>query len=71
MVGLCALVLALVILGSFGLTVVNPNAAKIVLLFGDYQGTLKAPGLRAIIGNKRSGENSVAAEGILVSPRHC
>src|SRR5438105_7543863 len=31
---------------------------------------LKAPGLRAIIGNKRSGENSVAAEGILVSPRH-
>jgi len=27
-----------------GLTVVNPNEAKVVLLFGTYQGTLKQPG---------------------------
>ena len=28
-----------------GLTVVNPNEAKLVLLFGTYKGTIKAPGL--------------------------
>jgi regulator of protease activity HflC (stomatin/prohibitin superfamily) len=28
----------------FGLTVVNPNTARVVLLFGDYQGSLKTPG---------------------------
>jgi regulator of protease activity HflC (stomatin/prohibitin superfamily) len=28
-----------------GLTVVNPNEAKVVLLFGTYKGTLKRPGL--------------------------
>jgi regulator of protease activity HflC (stomatin/prohibitin superfamily) len=27
-----------------GLTVVNPNTAKVVLLFGDYKGTLRMPG---------------------------
>ena len=27
-----------------GLTVVNPNSAKVLLLFGDYKGTIKAPG---------------------------
>ena len=27
-----------------GLTVVNPNTAKVLLLFGDYKGTLKTPG---------------------------
>jgi regulator of protease activity HflC (stomatin/prohibitin superfamily) len=32
-------------LGWRGLTVVNPNTAKVVLLFGDYKGTLKTPGL--------------------------
>jgi regulator of protease activity HflC (stomatin/prohibitin superfamily) len=30
----------------FGLTVVNPNTAKVVLLFGDYRGSLKTPGFR-------------------------
>jgi|SRR5579862_1870563 len=30
----------------FGLTVVNPNTAKVLLLFGGYQGTLKMPGFR-------------------------
>ena len=29
-----------------GLTVVNPNLAKVVVLFGTYQGTLKRPGFR-------------------------
>ena len=29
-----------------GLTVVNPNTARVVLLFGHYQGTIKTPGLR-------------------------
>ncbi|MCL6544046.1 MAG: SPFH domain-containing protein [Bryobacteraceae bacterium] len=32
------------ILGWFGLTVVNPNEAKVVTLFGVYQGSIKAPG---------------------------
>jgi regulator of protease activity HflC (stomatin/prohibitin superfamily) len=27
-----------------GLTVVNPNTAKVLLLFGDYKGTIKTPG---------------------------
>jgi regulator of protease activity HflC (stomatin/prohibitin superfamily) len=38
------LALALLGLSVNGLTVVNPNTAKVVLLFGDYRGTLKAPG---------------------------
>ena len=29
-----------------GLTVVNPNTARVVMLFGRYQGTIKTPGLR-------------------------
>ena len=29
-----------------GLTVVNPNEAKVVLLFGSYKGTIKQPGFR-------------------------
>jgi len=29
-----------------GLTVVNPNTARVILLFGNYQGTIKTPGLR-------------------------
>jgi len=32
------------ILGWFGLTVVNPNEAKVVTLFGVYKGSIKAPG---------------------------
>jgi len=38
------LALVLVVLAFFGLTVVNPNQARVVLLFGDYKGTLKKPG---------------------------
>ena len=42
------LVLALVIDAACwnGLTVVSPNTAKVVLLFGDYQGSIKTPGFR-------------------------
>src|SRR4030095_2044960 len=29
-----------------GLTVVNPNTAKVVQLFGQYQGSIKTPGFR-------------------------
>lgn len=29
-----------------GLTIVNPNTARVVMLFGRYQGTIKTPGLR-------------------------
>ena len=29
-----------------GLTVVNPNTAKVLLLFGDYKGSIKTPGFR-------------------------
>src|SRR6185312_7893153 len=38
---------ALCLLAAFGfagLTVVNPNEAKVVVLFGTYRGTVKAPG---------------------------
>jgi len=30
----------------FGLTVVSPNTARVVLLFGDYRGSIKTPGFR-------------------------
>jgi len=30
----------------FGLTVVSPNTARVVLLFGDYKGSIKTPGFR-------------------------
>jgi regulator of protease activity HflC (stomatin/prohibitin superfamily) len=41
-------VVVLVVAGAslFGLTVVNPNQAKVVQLFGSYVGSLKEPGLR-------------------------
>ena len=39
-----SLVLAVDGLGWAGLTVVNPNTAKALLLFGDYRGTIKSPG---------------------------
>ena len=45
LIGAVVVVLALDVLGWFGLTVVNPNTAKVLLLFGHYSGTLKAPGL--------------------------
>jgi regulator of protease activity HflC (stomatin/prohibitin superfamily) len=38
------LAVLVVVLGFFGLTVVNPNQARVVVLFGDYRGTLKQPG---------------------------
>ena len=44
LIGVVALLLALDGLGWAGLTVVNPNTAKAVLLFGDYQGSIKDPG---------------------------
>jgi hypothetical protein len=34
------------LIGWRGLTIVNPNTARVVLLFGNYQGTIKTPGLR-------------------------
>src|SRR3982751_4328169 len=47
--GAAILVVALLVLDLIawaGLTVVNPNTAGVVLLFGRYHGTLKTPGLR-------------------------
>ena len=44
-VGLVLLFL-LDLVGWRGLTVVNPNTARVILLFGRYQGTIKTPGLR-------------------------
>jgi regulator of protease activity HflC (stomatin/prohibitin superfamily) len=44
MVGILVLVVDLVCWR--GLTVVNPNTARVVLLFGRYHGTVKTPGLR-------------------------
>jgi regulator of protease activity HflC (stomatin/prohibitin superfamily) len=43
-----AIALGLVIDGICwnGFTVINPNTAKVVLLFGDYQGSVKEPGFR-------------------------
>jgi regulator of protease activity HflC (stomatin/prohibitin superfamily) len=34
------------LIGWRGLTIVNPNTARVILLFGRYQGTIKTPGLR-------------------------
>ena len=45
MIAALAIVLALDAGGWVGLTVVNPNTAKVLLLFGSYKGTIKAPGL--------------------------
>ncbi len=38
------LVLVADFIGWFGLTVVNPNEARVITLFGVYQGTIKQPG---------------------------
>jgi regulator of protease activity HflC (stomatin/prohibitin superfamily) len=40
------LVLVADLVGWRGLTVVNPNTARVVMLFGRYHGTIKTPGLR-------------------------
>jgi regulator of protease activity HflC (stomatin/prohibitin superfamily) len=32
------------VIGLFGLTIVNPNEARVVLLFGSYAGTIRQPG---------------------------
>jgi len=39
-----ALTLALDVLGWVGLTVINPNTARVLLLFGQYKGTVKTQG---------------------------
>jgi regulator of protease activity HflC (stomatin/prohibitin superfamily) len=48
--GLIAVILVVVLVVAavcvFGLTVINPNQAKVVQLFGTYQGSLKQQGLR-------------------------
>lgn len=41
----CVFVLLLALVGPCGFTVVNPNQAKVVQLFGVYKGTIKAQGL--------------------------
>ena len=43
-VGILTIVVSVV--SFFGLTVVSPNTAKVVLLFGDYKGSIKMPGFR-------------------------
>ena len=40
------LLFVLDLIGWRGLTIVNPNTARVVMLFGRYQGTIKTPGLR-------------------------
>jgi regulator of protease activity HflC (stomatin/prohibitin superfamily) len=42
------LLLILDVIGWRGLTIVNPNTARVILLFGRYQGTIKTAGLRWI-----------------------
>jgi regulator of protease activity HflC (stomatin/prohibitin superfamily) len=42
---LCLLAFAFGVVSMFGLTVVNPNEAKIVQLFGVYKGSIKTQGL--------------------------
>lgn len=46
MVSGCILILFLDLLAVTGLTVVNPNTAKVVTLFGKYKGTIKEAGFR-------------------------
>jgi regulator of protease activity HflC (stomatin/prohibitin superfamily) len=43
---LSILMLLLAVVGLVGLTVVNPNQARVIQVFGAYQGTLKQQGLR-------------------------
>src|SRR5436190_12435973 len=40
------LLFVLDVIGWRGLTIVNPNTARVILLFGRYQGTIKTAGLR-------------------------
>ncbi len=40
------LAVVVIVVGFFGLTIVNPNEARVVQLFGSYQGTVKVQGLR-------------------------
>ncbi len=40
------LAVVVIVVGLFGLTIVNPNEARVVQLFGSYQGTVKVQGLR-------------------------
>ena len=40
------LLLVLDLIGWRGLTIVHPNTARVIQLFGRYQGTIKTPGLR-------------------------
>ena len=44
LVALVVLALAISVICWFGLTVVNPNTAKVLLLFGAYKGSIKTPG---------------------------
>ena len=46
MIGAVVLALAIDGLCWAGLTVISPNTAKVVLLFGHYQGSIKMPGFR-------------------------
>ena len=39
-----ALLQAVALVGGFGLTIVNPNEARVLLVFGSYAGTLRQPG---------------------------
>jgi regulator of protease activity HflC (stomatin/prohibitin superfamily) len=43
---LLAVAMVLIALCSFGLTVVPPNTARVLLLFGSYRGSIKKPGFR-------------------------
>ena len=49
-------VVVLVLAGAsmFGLTVINPNQAKVVQLFGTYKGSLKEQGLRWVTRSPRA-----------------
>ncbi len=52
------LVLALDLIGWFGLVVVNPNEAKVITLFGVYKGTIKQAGFRYV--NPLAGKRRVS-----------
>jgi regulator of protease activity HflC (stomatin/prohibitin superfamily) len=44
----CAVIMVADFLAFFGLTIVNPNEARVVILLGHYQGTLKEAGFRFV-----------------------
>ena len=52
--GVVAVVLAVDCLCVAGLTVVNPNQAKVVTLFGVYKGSIKAPASGGSIRSRRA-----------------